>query len=155
MLTKEKLMIRLSEELIFQFDEFYQLDQSLINDKQIAIKILNSNNLVFAFFPYIFRDDEEGADAAIQRIGYPFRFASERLKNDRLFILEATKNGIGENFQYLNEIFKNDIEIASLALNFDPYGVFGFIGDSLKNNFEFMLLAISRCGDIAAYECSQ
>jgi hypothetical protein len=25
----------------------------------------------------------------------------------------------------------------------------------LKNNFEFMLLAISRCGDIAAYECSQ
>jgi hypothetical protein len=155
MLTKEKLMIRLSEELIFQFDEFYQLDQSLINDKQIAIKILNSNNLLFEFFPYFFRDDEEVAYAAIQRNGYPFRFASERLKNDRLFILEATKNGIGENFQYLNEIFKNDIEIASLALNFDPYGVFGFIGDSLKNNFEFMLLAISRCGDIAAYECSQ
>ena len=39
MMTKEKLMIRLSEELIFQFDEFHQLDQSLIKIFSILLLI--------------------------------------------------------------------------------------------------------------------
>lgn len=154
-MTKEQLIVRLSEEVCFQFNEFIQLEESLLNDKEVIIRILKSNNDLFEYVPTFFKDDIEVAYTAIQRNGYPFVYASERLQNDRTYVLEAAKNGIGENYQYLSDNFKNDLEIATLALNHDPYGMIDFITDKLKNHYEFMLLAISKCGDVAAFECSE
>lgn len=153
-MTKVELMNRITLKEKFNRSEFELLDNSLINDKDIIIQILKSNNDLFKYVPEFLRDDNDVAYSAIQRNGYPFIYASVRLQNDRLYILEASKNGIGENFQYLSDSFKNDIEIATICIcSHDPYGMIEYIGDSLKSNFDFMLLAIRRCGDFAVYAC--
>ena len=88
-----------------------------------------------------FRDDEEIVLEAL-RHGADFSHASPRLRRDREFVkkaIECNPHSIGgADGQY-----KNDVELAQIAIKKDPVTILGF-GFEIKDNYDLVLQAVSN-----------
>lgn len=67
---------------------------------------------------------------------FPFYFASDRLKNDKIFVMKFVK--ISHVFEYVSDTLKNDKEVIREFVMFNPHN-FCFISPILKNDKDFVL----------------
>ena len=118
-------------------------EKNLIEDKSLAMDIVNKNGLALKYVSKKLRNDREVVLTATIKDGSAMIYASKELRNDREFIYEViNKNafaliGLGE--------YRFDHEIVTMALNKNGHAL-RYVPEELRNNREIVLTAVNRDG---------
>lgn len=103
------------------------------------------------------RDDETIVLNATEYCPDVFKYASDRLKKDKKFILDAMSNNFnfdGTVFLFIDEELKKDIDFVKKVIKATP-DAFQYIDDNLKNDKEFvkeMLVYSANIFEFCSYE---
>lgn len=164
-----------AKSFVFYYPENYKdLPNDYKNNKEVLMAVLECDPNQLEFAPDELKDNEEVvmygttgvnliengsiADYAnaymldvnrTELINHSFNHASERLRNDREFVLRIVAVD-GLMFQYLPYPFKNDQEIILQALS-NCTKVFDFADSNLMNDRTFFLKALSYNVNIIDY----
>ncbi|PIS00701.1 MAG: hypothetical protein COT84_06255, partial [Chlamydiae bacterium CG10_big_fil_rev_8_21_14_0_10_35_9] len=116
----------------------------------IALLIPVIGNILVAIYDFVNRkyDDKDFMLDAIQQNARSFRFASERLKNDKDFILTAMGHDLFTGsliFKHASEKLKDDKDFM-LAASQRSYLILIDASERLRNDKNFMLAAIKKGG---------
>jgi len=96
---------------------FMYSSERLKKERSFVLRIVSKNGSCLAIAP-TFWDDEEIVLAALKN-GGSLEYASERLQGEHSIVLEAVKIN-GENFRYVSDSLKNNLEIVREAVLSDP-----------------------------------
>jgi hypothetical protein len=123
------------------------------NDKDIVLKYVKKNSHNLKFISVELRNDEDVIFASINDICEEcFNYASNRLKNNKDFILKAVKKN-SHIIKYINEELKKDREILLEAVKYKGT-VLEFIPKEFQNDREIVLTAVQNIG-IALHYASE
>lgn len=129
---------------LFSEGFIYHTCQRFQNDRELLKTALRARPFEFRYCETDVKDDEEIAKLAISLSSYNecYQPISDRLKNDRdLAIFAAKKEGHNCNFRYFLPKFKDDEEIARIAIATKPSS-FAYVSDRLRNNEEFVFFYV-------------
>lgn len=101
--------------------------------------------LVFEFLDEHHRDDEALFFRAFRGSRTNFKYASDRIKNKRQYVLMALSAN-GRLLEYVPEIFKDDRECVMIAISNDPHTAFQFASGRMRDDKEIALLAMDGYG---------
>lgn len=136
-------------------------DDLLKDDFDIVLSAINKHPLNLEFASSRLRDNNEIVSFASShwvwcswspvKLGEAFRFASDRLKNDRDFILTNLKYSTFGKFrfsnytlfQYLPFSLRSDVEIVNKCIEIQG-GILAFISDELKQNLIVTKLLVMK-----------
>ena len=108
----------------------YILDFKNDNESYNIIKGSSYKNLIFL---------------AVKQGGFSLKFASNELKNDKIFILEIFEKYNINFIEYISDNLKNDKDIVLLSVKHNGYNLI-FASINLKNNKEIVLEAVKKNG---------
>ena len=109
------------------------------DDKQAVLKSIHSNVYFVSRFSDNLKNDECVIFAAINISGETFKYASEKLKGDKDFVLDAikkTKNG--NIFEFVSEDLRGDKEIGDAVLDSKHPLLIKYASDKLVKDEEFI-----------------
>lgn len=114
-------------------EAFDKQPYQIINNREIALAIIDFHPDSFACLNNQLHDDDEMVALAVSRHGYNLRYASVRLKNDRNIVTLAI-NQKAQSLESASYELKNDMHIVLLALkNFSaPRWILQFAGDKIR-----------------------
>ena len=133
-----------------RFRERYRLD----GGNEVAIGMVKIDPFKLNLLEYKWKDDEEVVYAAVLEWSHSMRFASDRLKGDKMFLLIVVY-GFLENryeyykvyegmdsagkifFEYINPSMLEDDEFMRVAIKLDG-SLLSVAPDSIKNDYEFV-----------------
>lgn len=120
---------------------FCELDSELLDDKEIvSIALAKTEGL--ANVSERLRDDDDVVWIAVNMSPNEFFFVSERLKDDRGFVLKTLElENSGKNLKYISEKLKNDREIVEKALKHKGM-VLSYASNRLRNDIKIVQIAI-------------
>ena len=119
--------------LDFKNDNYSKLLEHIIiyyNESYNIIKGSSYKNLIFL---------------AVKQGGFSLKFASNELKNDKIFILEIFEKYNINFIEYISDNLKNDKDIVLLSVKHNGYNLI-FASINLKNNKEIVLEAVKKNG---------
>ncbi len=127
-------------------DDSWMLPKMEFREEALEVMKRGGTSIVPAFVIFKqmrpeFRDDDEIVLEAL-RHGADFSYASPRLRKDREFIkkaIECNPHSIGG----ADSQYKNDVELASMAIKKDPITILDF-GYEIKDNYDLVLQAVSN-----------
>ena len=76
-------------------------------------------------------------------------YASDRLKNNKEFILQLLCNDVNI-FIYLNDELKDDIDVVTIAIQCSIYNI-AYVSERFRNNEEFMINIVRKCPSCIVY----
>lgn len=118
------------------------LPKTYQNDPDIVSKCAH---LVFEFLDDHYRDDEALFLRAFRRDRTNYKYASDRIKNKREYVLMAL-SADGRLLESVPEIFKDDREIVMIALVNNSLAAFRFVSERMRDDKEIALLAMDKHG---------
>jgi hypothetical protein len=95
------------------------------------------------------KNDEKFFKQALHIRPESYQFASEKLKKDKAFSLNALKRD-GDVFVHLPSYLKEDLELVMVAIKSRPK-VLKLMSESIKDNKEVVMNAIKAKGDVLQY----
>lgn len=125
------------------------ISDRLNKDKNLLLKLIKKSPFFLKHAQYEIVDDNEIVLEAINQYGMAIAHASDRLKNDRSFILHSLKTlqkTYCDNRHFFKDDllqFNNDKEIALEAVK-AMLNVFPHLSDTLKNDKDIVLAAIIK-----------
>lgn len=110
-------------------------DRSTVSNREDAFEAIFNDAGNLEYCCLVLKDDEELVMAAIELDSYAFEHASDRLKNDKGFILNAIKNDVEPDglLAFATDAITSDIDVILTALEHD--GCDGFFFTELTNDF--------------------
>lgn len=122
---------------------FYKyLPKAYQNDPDI---ISECAHLVFKFLDEQYRDDEALFLRAFRRDRTNYKYASDRIKNKREYVLMAL-SADGRLLEFVPEIYKDDRESVMIALVNNSLEAFQFTSERMRDDKEIALLAMYKYG---------
>jgi hypothetical protein len=125
-----------------------QSQQSLIDDKDIALKLVKASGKEVSKVSQRLRDDEEIILKAIPNDSIALQYASNRLKNDKKFIekaIDAARINFPKLLLGIPEDFKDDKELMLKLINKDKAGnVINYVSDRLKDDFDIVCETVKQ-----------
>jgi len=122
---------------------------TLINDKEVALKAVQSNGQNLYFLPSKFQDDKELVFEAILNDPYALTWASERLQNDReTVLLWTTMDNRFNNkstFKFVSVTLKSDKEVVMEHVKHNGSDL-KFASEKLQGDIDVVLTAVKRTG---------
>ncbi|MDD7804220.1 MAG: DUF4116 domain-containing protein, partial [Endozoicomonas sp. (ex Botrylloides leachii)] len=151
----------------------YDLSDKLLEDRSVILTFLFHNQDLFGDTLQSFSDDPEVMLAAVKCCAGNLKRASDRLKNDRDFVLKAIRSqgsnleyashvlkydifGFEEdkskdsNLEYASHALKDDIEVVQAACHLDGYAL-KYASDRLRGKKSVVLEAVSNRGSALQY----
>ena len=128
----------------------YHTHESIINDKEVILKLLQEADLIVdggAILEIIgerLRSDREVVLSAVRNSGYALRFASKTLRDDKDFVLAVVSHS-GEELQYASTKLRGDKDVALAAVNEFGYAL-QYASTKLRGDKSVVLAAVNEFG---------
>jgi hypothetical protein len=126
---------------------FKKLPKSIQLNEEFALKAIEANFHVFQSLPNQLKKNENFVKIAFSKTSDIYRYLPEHLKNDQAFSITAIQKNI-DNFQYLPISLKQSHELIYIyhLLMIDGLKILKY--DHLKNNKDFVKVAIQQNPDV-------
>ena len=136
---------------------FSHMSDNIKSNKKLILKIIEHEDdgyKVYGLFREVskkFNDDEEVVLAAYKKSYELLRYASNRLKSDKNFIMKCVNNeNFWRVFKYINDELKKDKDIYSVALKNCVYS-YQYLPEEMKKDRNLVLSLVSEHGNVYEY----
>lgn len=151
--------------IIFRIAECYPDAIKYINvnnttcahSEMVFYKILSSGDgMALRYLPKECIGKKSYIKAALHLNGYPFQFASLKIKNDKEFVLNHVVNRYGYVLNYVSDELRNDKDVVKAAVSSMTCNrwVFSYASDALRSDKEFIKEIISISPGSIRYICN-
>jgi hypothetical protein len=127
---------------------FRKVSFTLLNDKEVALKAVQTYGFNLDYLPYKFKDDKSIVMEAILNDSRALEYASERLKNDRetvllCTIINDTSYFYHSNLKYASVALRSDKQVVMEHVKFDGNAL-EFASENLQDDMEVVLTAVKN-----------
>ena len=150
--VSDKVIGRIIHQIVEKYPDsikWINVNNATTNGSEMVFYTLlkNGDGMALKYFHESLRDRHMIVKIAMHQSGYPFQFASDRLKNDKKFVLEQVVNRYGYMLNYVSDELKTDKEVVMAAVTSMRCNrwVFSYCSDVLKADKEFVkqIIAVS------------
>lgn len=123
---------------------FYYASDRLKNDKEMVKYAVERNGWALSYASKELQDNLEIVMTAFKQTKQTpgsFKFASDRLKDDKNVVCDIVKN-CGAALEYASDRLKDDPEVVILAMKNNPYWAFISASDRLQEDKKFIIEAL-------------
>lgn len=118
------------------------------DDRDLVVEALNYHSNIYECISDRLKDDRELAEYALNRDGMLLELVKPEFKDDEKLVKIALENN--GSIKFASERLKNCIIIMKYAISLNPYA-YKYIGNSLKDNKELAIRALSNYGCLIQY----